>query len=170
MGAKSSQRRFFAPNFALFFKISNNGRNFDVEPSQRRYFAAIWRQKKIAQKERRRIPRGIHVEFTRIFCSHSDFFAQFLVHFLLGMDHNSVSPTDMVFKSTKSCLLEFQEEELHHIRAERRGHFNLESRQKKKEPKNRTFHRIGRKEQNQSYYQCQCRTKKTCLFRGLFLA
>ncbi len=33
---KPSQRRYFAPIFALFFNISINRRNFDVKPSQRR--------------------------------------------------------------------------------------------------------------------------------------
>ncbi len=42
---KPSQRRYFAPIFALFFKISINRRNIIVKPSQRRYFAAILRQK-----------------------------------------------------------------------------------------------------------------------------
>ncbi len=82
---KPSQRRYFAPIFALFFNNSINRRNFVVKPSQRRYFATILRQKNFCAK---RAPapayRGIYVEFTRIFCSVLDFFAQFLVHFLLG--------------------------------------------------------------------------------------
>ncbi len=64
-------------------KKAYNKRKFAVKPSQRRYFAMILRQKKICTK---RVPayRGICVEFTRIFCSVLDFFAQFLVHFLFG--------------------------------------------------------------------------------------
>ena len=82
---KPSQRRYFAPIFALFFNISINRRKFAVKPSQRRYFATILRQKFFCAKRAPALAyRGICVEFTRIFCSVLVFFAQYLVHFLLG--------------------------------------------------------------------------------------
>ena len=54
IAVKTSKCRDFTQNLFSFFLTSYNGRNIIVITSQRRYFAAISRQKIFAQKERRR--------------------------------------------------------------------------------------------------------------------